>query len=132
MKMVGALKYQPSRQQAGARPGAFAVRVSAGASGRRENREASARDRRLSTAGRPVAASLLLALALTGCATTRYAPTYCLSHNQALPAEPPKVHNQLTGQADRDLEIVSGSAIRLRSWGEGLETILEGCREPNK
>jgi hypothetical protein len=69
-------------------------------------------------------------IALTGCATTRYSTSYCLTHDQALPAEPPKVKDQLTGQADRDLEIVAGSAIRLRAWGEGLRTILDGCREP--
>jgi hypothetical protein len=73
---------------------------------------------------------ILAALALTGCATTRYSTAYCLSHDQALPAEPPKVKDKLTGQADRDVEIIAGSAIRLRAWGEGLQTILEGCREP--
>jgi hypothetical protein len=67
--------------------------------------------------------------ALTGCATTRYSTIYCLSHDQQLPAEPPKVRGQLTGNADKDLTIVAGSAIRLRAWGEGLRTILEGCRE---
>jgi hypothetical protein len=77
------------------------------------------------------AAGAAIALAaLTGCATTRYSTNYCLTHDQALPAEPPKVKDQLTGQADRDLEIVAGSAIRLRAWGEGLRTILDGCREP--
>jgi hypothetical protein len=68
-------------------------------------------------------------VALTGCATTRYSTIYCLSHDQQLPAEPPKVRGQLTGNADKDLTIVAGSAIRLRAWGEGLQTILEGCRE---
>jgi ABC-type uncharacterized transport system auxiliary subunit len=70
-------------------------------------------------------------VALSGCATTRYVTTYCLSHDQTIPAEPPKVKGQLTGQADKDLEIVAGSAIRLRAWGEGLNIILEGCQEPN-
>lgn len=130
MKMVGAFALAGSRQQAGARPDSFAARELRGASGRRGNREASAHDRRLTIAGRPMAASLLLALALTGCAATRYSTAYCLSHDQALPAEPPKVKDQLTGQADRDVEIIAGSAIRLRAWGEGLQTILDGCREP--
>jgi hypothetical protein len=73
------------------------------------------------------------ALALTACAPhVRYVSTYCLTHDQQLPAEPPKVHSQLTGHADSDIGIIAGSAIRLRAWGEGLQTILEGCREPAK
>jgi hypothetical protein len=75
----------------------------------------------------------LLALALAACTQTppvRYVSTYCLTHNQQLPAEPPKIKGQLTGQADKDVGIIAGSAIRLRAWGESLQTILEGCREP--
>jgi hypothetical protein len=74
-------------------------------------------------------ALILAALALSGCATTRFAPTYCLTHNQQLPSEPPKVKDKLTGQADKDLTIVAGSAIRLRAYASGLREILEGCRE---
>jgi hypothetical protein len=73
--------------------------------------------------------SLALMLALTGCATTRYVTVPCISRDQVLPSEPERVKNKLTGQADKDLKIVAGSAIRLRAWGEGLQTILEGCRE---
>lgn len=70
--------------------------------------------------------------ALSGCVTTRYVTVPCVSKNQQLPAEPPKIHNQLTGEADKDLRIVAGSNLRLRAWGEGLQSILEGCRErPN-
>lgn len=73
------------------------------------------------------------ALALTACAPhPRFITTYCLTKDQALPPEPPRVKSQLTGKADEDLRIVAGSAIRLRSWGEGLQHILEGCRDPNK
>ena len=72
-----------------------------------------------------------IALALSGCATTRYAPIYCIGKDQKLPDEPEKVSPKLTGEADKDLRIVAGSAIRLRAWGEGLQTILEGCREPS-
>jgi hypothetical protein len=46
--------------------------------------------------------------------------------------EPPKVHDQLTGQADKDAGILAGSAIRLRAWGQALNHIIEGCREPSK
>jgi hypothetical protein len=75
----------------------------------------------------------LVALALTGCATqTRYTTVYCIQHDQALPAEPERIKSKLTGQADTDIGIIAGSAIRLRAWGEGLQTILNGCREPSK
>jgi hypothetical protein len=94
-----------------------------------EIRRINRRDKGSPFAGDRVALVFLTCLALTGCATTRYSTIYCLSHDQQLPAEPPKVRGQLTGNADKDLTIVAGSAIRLRSWGEGLQTILEGCRE---
>jgi hypothetical protein len=88
-------------------------------------------------AGRPMAARLPLALsatiALCGCATTqpvRYVSVYCVPSGTQLPAEPPKVHDQLTGHADKDAGILAGSAIRLRAWGQALNHILEGCREP--
>jgi hypothetical protein len=74
----------------------------------------------------------LAASLITGCATTRYQTVYCISHDTQLPSEPPKVHSQLTGHADSDIGIIAGSAIRLRAWGEGLQTILEGCRAPTK
>ena len=69
------------------------------------------------------------ALSLSACATTRYVSVPCVSKDQALPAEPERIKDKLTGQADRDLQIVAGSAVRLRAWGEGLSSILEGCRE---
>jgi hypothetical protein len=98
------------------------------ASGRREYRKATMMDHRLRLTGRLSAACLLLAL--TGCATTRFAPTYCLQHDQMLPSEPEKVGPKLTGRADEDTRILAGSAIRLRAWGRGLADILEHCREP--
>jgi hypothetical protein len=72
---------------------------------------------------------LVAALALSGCATMRYVTVPCISHDQQLPAEPPKIHDQLTGKADEDLRTVAGSAVRLRAWGQGLRQVLEGCRE---
>jgi hypothetical protein len=71
-----------------------------------------------------------LALTLTGCAHTRYATAYCVSRDQQIPPEPPKIHDKLTGDASKDVGTLAGSAIRLRAWGEGLQTILDGCREP--
>jgi hypothetical protein len=74
--------------------------------------------------------SLALLFALAGCAPhVRYIPTPCLTKDQALPAEPPKIHDKLTGKADEDLRIVAGSVVRLRAYASGLRLILEGCRE---
>ena len=73
----------------------------------------------------------LAALALSGCATTKYATVYCLSHDQQLPAEPPKIRSELNGDAAHDVGPLAGSAIRLRAWGEGLQSVLNGCREPS-
>jgi hypothetical protein len=78
-------------------------------------------------------ALFLIALALTGCATTRYVTVSCVTRQQYSElqrAEPPKVGDKLTGQADSDIRIVAGSAIRLRAWGDGLLGVLEGCQEP--
>lgn len=73
--------------------------------------------------------ALPLLLALSACAPhPRFSTIYCVGKDQVLPSEPPKVHDRLTGKADEDLRIVSGSALRLRAWGEGLNGIIEGCR----
>ena len=73
--------------------------------------------------------AIALALALSGCTTTRYVTVPCVSKDQQLPAEPEKVSDKLTGEADKDVRVLAGSAIRLRAWGRGLSEILEGCRE---
>jgi hypothetical protein len=74
------------------------------------------------------------ALALAGCATTqRFTPVYCVSPDQLQRlkgAEPPRVGEKLTGQAQDDFKIAAGSAVQLRAWGEGLIGVLEGCQEP--
>jgi hypothetical protein len=44
-----------------------------------------------------------------------------------LPAEPEKVAGKLTGDARRDLDTVSASALRLRSWGREMRAMLVGC-----
>ncbi len=71
---------------------------------------------------------VVLAILLSGCQTTRYVTVPCVAKDQQLPAEPPKVASELTGQADADLRVVAGSALRLRAWGTGLRDVLEGCR----
>ena len=71
----------------------------------------------------------LLALALAGCATVpKVVAIPCIAKDQVIPAEPPTVHSRLTGQADQDLPIVAGSALRLRAWGRSLQGIVESCR----
>lgn len=76
--------------------------------------------------------AILLALLLSGCATAqpqvRLVTVPCVAKEQVLPAEPPRVHAKLTGQADIDLNTVAASALRLRAWGESLMGIVEGCR----
>jgi hypothetical protein len=72
---------------------------------------------------------------LTACTQTpqvRYVSTPCLTQlqlDQIKSQEPPKVHDQLTGDASHDVGPLAGSAIRLRAWGEGLITVLSGCTE---
>ena len=66
---------------------------------------------------------------LSGCTHTRYVSVPCVAKDQALPAEPERVGSKLTGQAQEDFKIVAGSAVELRTYGQGLRTILEGCRE---
>ena len=71
-------------------------------------------------------------IALSGCAhSPRYVTVPCVTPEQyeKLKAdEPPKVGDTLTGEADKDIRIVGGSAVRLRAYGRGLLGVLEGCR----
>jgi hypothetical protein len=72
----------------------------------------------------------LIALALAGCQTTRYVPVKCLTAEEyaTLAAQmPPKVRDQLTGQADSDIRIIAASGVRLRGYSAGLLTVLKGC-----
>lgn len=70
------------------------------------------------------------ALALSGCTTTRYVSTPCLSQEQfreMQSAEPPKVGDKLTGNAAEDIKPIAGANVRLRAWGKGLLGVLGGC-----
>lgn len=72
----------------------------------------------------------LIALALAGCAHTRYVTVPCVTQEQVdgfKAAEPPKIHDKLTGKADEDIRPIAGSNVRLRSWGEGMLGVLGGC-----
>jgi hypothetical protein len=75
-------------------------------------------------------------LALTACAPhPRTAIVYCVSpqqYDRLKSAEPPKVGNRLTGQAQDDLKLIAGSAIELREYSHGLLQVLGGCVDPGK
>lgn len=73
--------------------------------------------------------AILPALILAGCTTT-HTTTKCLTksqYEQLQRDEPEKVAPKLTGRADEDSRTLAGSAIRLRSWGNGLLNVLGGC-----
>ncbi len=73
---------------------------------------------------------LTVLLALSGCSTTRYVSTPCLTQEQLdelRKAEPPKVGDRLTGNAAEDIKPIAGSNVRLRAWGHGLLNVLGGC-----
>lgn len=72
--------------------------------------------------------ALIALLTLSACQTTRYVQVPCIGKDQVLPSEPEKVGPKLTGRADEDIRTIAGSNIRLRAWGRGLRSILEGCR----
>lgn len=85
--------------------------------------------------------TLPLALALTACQTTEPAvrvqtveirtpvPIYCATAEQ-LPAEPPHVSDQLTGNAATDIGIIAVSALELRKALRESLALLSGCVEP--
>jgi len=77
-----------------------------------------------------------MALALTGCATTRYVTVSCVTRQQYTELksqEPPFVKEKTVGmKADGALPIAVGSAIRLRAYADGLLGVLGGCVDPNK
>lgn len=73
---------------------------------------------------------LLACVMLAGCTTTRYVPVKCITaeqYKQFEQAEPPKVSDQLTGNAEQDIKPIAGSAVRLRAWGKGMLGVLGGC-----
>lgn len=78
-------------------------------------------------------AFVALAVCASGCSTTRYIRTYCISQQQLeqLKAQKPdKIHSSLNGQADHDIKPIAGRLIRVEAWGDGLMTVLGGCVEP--
>jgi hypothetical protein len=67
-------------------------------------------------------------LLLSGCATTRYVPTPCIAKDQQIPDEPGPVKDKLTGKADEDIRVVTGSLLRWQDYGRGLREVVEQCR----
>jgi hypothetical protein len=77
-----------------------------------------------------VCAVIMLTLPAGMCVSTRFVRVPCLSqqdYQKRVEAEPKKVGPELTGDAQRDVRIVGGSAKELRAWGVGNLGILQGC-----
>lgn len=79
---------------------------------------------------------LLAALALSGCGLahpkTVYLTRNCVTkqeYEKFAKGEPPKVHDQLTGQGDADTRPLAGSALELRGWGHAMLETLHICSE---
>jgi hypothetical protein len=77
----------------------------------------------------------IIALALSGCATTRYTQVYCLTPPQLeklKQVEPEHIADRLTGQAQDDFKLVAGSAVELRQYSADLLNVLSNCTEPSR
>lgn len=75
-------------------------------------------------------AIVLAALALSGCVTTKYVPTYCITAEQLaeLRAQRPQaIRDKLTGKADEDIRTVTGKLVRVQAWGDSLLEVLGTC-----
>lgn len=81
---------------------------------------------------------ILLPLLLAGCGIfqkpeTRYVHVYCVTAEQykkLVDAQPKKVGDRLTGQAQDDFKLVAGSAVALRYYSDGLLEVLGNCVGP--
>jgi hypothetical protein len=56
-------------------------------------------------------------------------PVACVDKAK-VPAEPRHVAGDLNGQAVHDLDVVSASAIELRTYGETLAALIQPCTKP--
>lgn len=83
----------------------------------------------------------LAVLLLAACKTTEPAPrvvfrdvnvpvvTYCVKASD-IPPEPPLIADQLTGDAARDIGVISISALELRKSFRLARALLTGCVNP--
>ena len=70
-----------------------------------------------------------LALLVSACAPhPKLVPTPCISKDRALPAEPDRVGDKLTGNAGEDVKTLAGGLIRWQAYGRGMREIVESCR----
>lgn len=76
-------------------------------------------------------AVIMLTLPAGMCQSTRFVKIPCLTeeeYQRRKDAEPKLVGPELTGDAQKDVRIIGGSAKELRAWGRGNLGVLEGCR----
>jgi hypothetical protein len=82
-------------------------------------------------------APLFLALLLTACGPKAPiavevrtvevpVPVACVKPDQ-IPAEPPSIRAQLTGNPVVDVMVLAESALALRKWGQEQNALLTGC-----
>lgn len=76
----------------------------------------------------------ILALALAACGQshvqTRIQTVHCVTPDQfrqIVAAMPPKVGQQLNGQAQHDFKIAAGQDVALRQYANGLLGVIGGC-----
>ena len=84
-------------------------------------------------------AILLAALTLASCGKphieTRYVQTFCVTreqYEQLKRSQPERIHDRLTGDAEKDILTITANAIRLRAHDDGLLEVLGGCVKPDR
>lgn len=70
--------------------------------------------------------AIIALLSLAGCTHTRLVSVPCVDP-ASIPAEPPKVAPQLTGDARADVATLAISALQLRQYALELRALLTGC-----
>jgi hypothetical protein len=76
-------------------------------------------------------ALILAAILLSGCAhKPQFQRVHCITPEQLaeLKAQRPQaIRDRLTGEADKDLLLVTGKLIRVESYADGLIDVLGNC-----
>jgi hypothetical protein len=79
--------------------------------------------------------AMVAALTLSGCVSTRYISTHCVTKGQLeelKKSQPGRIGRKLTGNAEKDSRILAGNLIRLRAHDDGLLEVLGGCVDPSQ